>query len=311
MLRVAVAAGAHTIIGENVPNLLSIHKGQDFAKLLGTLADAGFKYVGWRILNARAFGLPQERRRLFLVASRTLELACSLHAQVPAKKLQITRRPAFGFYWTAGSRSLCFSSGFVPTLKIGASDEKGRAPVAVLTNGRVRKLNKSEYLRLQGFEADQILTGQSATDVLRMAGNAVSLPVGQFVMKSVLGGAASAGQRSGFGKITEAGLYDDGIIWEIEHEAAPLASNLGDFLDQEGEQLTAQASAGLLVRSIRAGQPMPLELFDALFRLTRDRSQKLHPSRANSFEALTTLGDSLEKYRSLLEPISPQLLEAV
>src|SRR5262245_41014057 len=45
MLRVAISAQAHTIIGENVPNLLSIHNGADFRALLSKLSEAGFRYI--------------------------------------------------------------------------------------------------------------------------------------------------------------------------------------------------------------------------------------------------------------------------
>ena len=42
MLRTAKAAGAHTLIGENVPNLLTINDGNDFHVVLDTLSEAGY-----------------------------------------------------------------------------------------------------------------------------------------------------------------------------------------------------------------------------------------------------------------------------
>ena len=82
MLRVAKASGASTLIGENVPNLLTINQGLDFQIVLDTLASEGFPFVAWRVLNARTFGLPQARRRLFIVASTERDRAASLHAKV-------------------------------------------------------------------------------------------------------------------------------------------------------------------------------------------------------------------------------------
>jgi len=51
---------------ENVPGLLSSNGGRDFAVVLAALGDAGYG-VGWRVLDARWFGVPQRRRRVFLV----------------------------------------------------------------------------------------------------------------------------------------------------------------------------------------------------------------------------------------------------
>jgi DNA (cytosine-5)-methyltransferase 1 len=301
MLRIAIAAKAHTLIGENVPNLLAIHRGEDFRGVLSTLTEAGYRYVGWRVLNARAFGLPQERRRLFVVASKHLEYAWAIHHAIPATKLDEPKRSAYGFYWTAGARSLCFSKGYVPALKIGASDEKGRAPVAVFVDGRVRKLSAGEYLRLQGFSSLLTAATQSSSSLLRMAGNAVALPVGQFVMKSVIEAFPGMGIKVGFGVVTEAGLYDDGVVWEVDHDVVPLASNLGDYLEPSGEELTAQASAGLIVRSVRSGHSMPRDLFDVLIERSSDRSTKLKPSRADSLRAMDSIMSEIERYREKLQ----------
>lgn len=54
-------------LGENVPGLLSVNAGRDFATVLGDLAHLGYG-VAWRVLDARFFGVPQRRRRVVLVA---------------------------------------------------------------------------------------------------------------------------------------------------------------------------------------------------------------------------------------------------
>ena len=55
---------------ENVPGLLSSNEGKDFGVVLGTMADLGYS-VGWRVLDAQHFGVPQRRRRVFIVGRRT------------------------------------------------------------------------------------------------------------------------------------------------------------------------------------------------------------------------------------------------
>jgi len=54
---------------ENVPGLLSSNKGKDMGIVIGTLADLGYS-VAWRVLDAQYFGVPQRRRRVFIVGRR-------------------------------------------------------------------------------------------------------------------------------------------------------------------------------------------------------------------------------------------------
>lgn len=54
------------VILENVPRLLSINGGRDMGTVLGALAELGYG-VAWRVLDAQFFGVPQRRRRIFIV----------------------------------------------------------------------------------------------------------------------------------------------------------------------------------------------------------------------------------------------------
>jgi DNA (cytosine-5)-methyltransferase 1 len=55
---------------ENVPGLLTSNKGRDFGVVVGTMADLGYS-LAWRVLDAQHFGVPQRRRRVFIVGRRT------------------------------------------------------------------------------------------------------------------------------------------------------------------------------------------------------------------------------------------------
>src|SRR5690349_18488674 len=57
------------VLLENVPGLLSSHGGRDLATLIGRLVDLGYG-VAYRVLDAQFFGVPQRRRRVFIVALR-------------------------------------------------------------------------------------------------------------------------------------------------------------------------------------------------------------------------------------------------
>jgi len=70
-IRFAQEVKAKTILLENVPGLLSSNQGRDFGTVLTTLADAGYSHIEWRILDSQYFGVPQRRRRVFIVGSVT------------------------------------------------------------------------------------------------------------------------------------------------------------------------------------------------------------------------------------------------
>ena len=82
--QIAEWAKARWFVGENVPGLFSSNEGRDFAAVVGELAGAeigvptngwrssGFALgpkglVEWAILDAQYFGVPQRRRRVFIV----------------------------------------------------------------------------------------------------------------------------------------------------------------------------------------------------------------------------------------------------
>jgi DNA (cytosine-5)-methyltransferase 1 len=56
------------IVWENVPGVLSSDGGRDFGSFLGALEQLGYGWA-YRVLDAQYFGVPQRRRRVFVVAS--------------------------------------------------------------------------------------------------------------------------------------------------------------------------------------------------------------------------------------------------
>jgi DNA (cytosine-5)-methyltransferase 1 len=56
------------VILENVPGLLSSQQGRDMGIVITALVDRGYG-VCWRVLDSQNFGVPQRRRRVFIVAS--------------------------------------------------------------------------------------------------------------------------------------------------------------------------------------------------------------------------------------------------
>jgi DNA (cytosine-5)-methyltransferase 1 len=81
--RLADALRPAWLVFENVPGLLSScaclrcqdgggvlpeHRGADFAVVLSTLANVGYG-LAWRVFDSRFFGVPQRRRRVFIVGA--------------------------------------------------------------------------------------------------------------------------------------------------------------------------------------------------------------------------------------------------
>lgn len=54
-------------IWENVPGVLSSEGGEDFRNILRAFAEVGNYGLAWRIIDSRYYGVPQRRRRVFVV----------------------------------------------------------------------------------------------------------------------------------------------------------------------------------------------------------------------------------------------------
>jgi DNA (cytosine-5)-methyltransferase 1 len=69
IIRIIDETHAEQIILENVAGLLSSQRGQDMGIVITALVERGYG-VCWRVLDSQNFGVPQRRRRVFIVASR-------------------------------------------------------------------------------------------------------------------------------------------------------------------------------------------------------------------------------------------------
>jgi DNA (cytosine-5)-methyltransferase 1 len=65
-IRLAQKSRARWLVWENVPGVLSIDRGRAFGAFLGGLAECGYGFA-YRILDAQYFGVPQRRRRVFVI----------------------------------------------------------------------------------------------------------------------------------------------------------------------------------------------------------------------------------------------------
>ena len=66
IIRIARKVLPRWILIENVPGLLSSNDGWDFGIVQSALGELGYG-VAWRVLNSQYFGVPQRRRRVFII----------------------------------------------------------------------------------------------------------------------------------------------------------------------------------------------------------------------------------------------------
>lgn len=64
--RIIEETGPEWVVIENVPGLLSSRGGRDMGAVLGTLSELGYGWA-YRVLDSQYFGVPQRRRRVFIV----------------------------------------------------------------------------------------------------------------------------------------------------------------------------------------------------------------------------------------------------
>lgn len=75
-IRVVGTVRPKWFIWENVPGVLSSDNGRAFGTLLREMADIGYSLC-WRVLDAQHFGVPQRRRRVFLVGHLGTDRECA------------------------------------------------------------------------------------------------------------------------------------------------------------------------------------------------------------------------------------------
>ena len=172
------------VLIENVYFMLHLSKGAAMGQILGSLEELGYRWA-YRVVDSRSFGLPQRRRRVFIVATtigdpRNVLLADNAPAPEPAP-LDMTRPIAF--YWTEGKSGNGLTTDATPPLKAGSSLGIPCPPAVLLPNGRVVTPPVEVAERLQGFRPrwSSALRGRSARHRWRLVGNAVSVPVAQWL----------------------------------------------------------------------------------------------------------------------------------
>lgn len=193
------------VVWENVAGALSSNKGNDFLTVLQTLENIGALAIEWHILDARWFGVPQRRKRIFVVAIFDTGIANTCPPEIlPVAPRRTWNPPTVKKAWKkysaqteagatgTGYRMVGFGEYADDDLAsaIKHRDYKDVTDIIVHYDRRPRRLTPVESERLMGWPDNHTLwradgTHNSDTTRYKMIGNGVATPVADFVARHV------------------------------------------------------------------------------------------------------------------------------
>ena len=181
------------IVLENVSFMRHLGGGAGMDFLLNGLSELGYAWA-YREIDTLAFGLPQRRRRLFIVAClagegdpRRVLLADEAEPAESKRGAGWKEGRACGFYWTEGNRGVGWADDAVPTLKGGSGLGIPSPPAIILPpDGDLITPTIRDAERLQGFprgwtQPDSRVDKRGERLRWTMVGNAVSVPIARWI----------------------------------------------------------------------------------------------------------------------------------
>ncbi len=263
---------------ENVPFMLQLDQGKAMRIIATALESMGYRWA-YRVLDSRAFGLPQRRQRVFLFASKVCDPSQLLFQEDEGAPEDGDHKSeggkACGFYWTEGVRGLGWAIDAVPTLKGGSTIGIPSPPAIWFPDGRIAKPDLRDAERLQGFRAGWTRPAESvarATHRWKLVGNAVSVPAARWVGKCITRKPRSlrglplpfdqyrSWPSSAFGSAEEGRFEVLASKWPKRVQGP----SLEEFLNYPPEPLSLRAVTGFIERLSRGNLRYPEEFLRAL-----------------------------------------------
>lgn len=268
VFRIAAATKPRYVLIENVTNLLRLGRGTGIAHVIDSLTALGYSWA-YRVLDSRASGVPQRRRRVFLLASLAPNPERILLAGTgDAHAETVDPAAASGFYWTEGRRGVGLVRGAVPTLKGGSTLGLPSAPAiwdpGAVMGRRIVVPTIRHAEALQGFPDGW--TAPAAADGepdrrWKLVGNAVTVGVGEWLGRQLTADAADTVEFDG--PLLRSQPWPDAAFGgpDGEFRAAvtdrpghvPMTSLSSVIADGAGRPLSRRASAGFLSRVEESG----------------------------------------------------------
>lgn len=175
------------LVLENVPFMLHLQRGRPMRTILRRLQELRFRWA-YRIVDTRAFGLPQRRRRVIILASRHHDPRCVLLTDDAEKSTISPSESACGFYWTEGNTGVGWAVNAIPPLKRGSAFGIASPPAIWQRDEGIVVPNIRDAERLQGFPPGWTSARRKISVSRRwhLLGNAVSVPVSAWLGRRLL-----------------------------------------------------------------------------------------------------------------------------
>ena len=200
------------VILENVKNLTSHDDKRTFETIKKNLTDRGY-HIRFKVLNTSDItGVPQHRERIYIVCFRDKDVYDKFSLDFdPVEKRPIReyleKTVPNKYYYTESSSTWPLlneavtksdtiyqyrrvyvrenKSSECPTLTANMGGGGHNVPI-VLDKKGIRKLTPRETFNFQGFSSDYKLPTISDTNLYKLAGNAVSVPVVELIAKRLV-----------------------------------------------------------------------------------------------------------------------------
>lgn len=268
LFRLLSVQRAPWVIVENVPFMMRLSRGYALSVILRHFESLGYSWA-YRVVDSRAFGLPQRRRRLYIVASLEGDPRNVLFADdtsAPEEPAYIAGR-AHGFYWTEGNRGVGWAVDAIPTLKGGSGLGIPSPPAIWMPDGHIITPSIVDAERLQGFPWRWTHSAEAqfgARSRWKLVGNAVSVPVAEWLGRRMRGAqrAPRLHERElSRGEPWPSAAFNVGTgsvavqvgEWPVARRRIPLHS----FLRELGSPLSHKAAAGFLSRLTKSTLETP------------------------------------------------------
>lgn len=196
----------HYVIWENVKNVLTRYNRRNFDRYIEELAKMGYE-SNYAVLDAREFGLPQARERVFTVSALGGEkFDFGDLIRTPMKNIDgflldndlvppvydVTQPSIYNVIGHTGIRRATVIRDYAYTI----TTRQDRTPAQVIDcgNGRYRYLTELECWRLQGYtdedyrraEQAQQKAGRYYTALYHQAGNSIAVPIFESIFRKIL-----------------------------------------------------------------------------------------------------------------------------
>jgi DNA (cytosine-5)-methyltransferase 1 len=263
-----------TLAIENVYFMLHLGRGAAMKSLVRDLEALGYAWA-YRVVNTTSFGLPQRRRRVFLVASTTLDPREVLFADeggVTSKPVADIGRP-IGFYWTEGRRGVGLAVDGIPPLKVASGLGIPSTPAVLFPDGEVLTPGIEACEALQGFPRGwtDLNLGSKRSPRWSMVGNAVSVPAARWLAERL----HAPGEMLALPtrRLSDEATWPDAAYgnsrghFAVEASERPLdmaPPSIETFRDASWRSLSVRALRGYLSRAREGGLRFPDGFLDAL-----------------------------------------------